>query len=251
MLGSRDWIGVRILGYHRVAEAPGDDLAVAPSAFREQMEAVLEGSAKPVRLEAALDLLEHPIEARYMCVTFDDAYHDNLENAAPILEELRIPATIFAPSLIIDGLAEYYWYENAPRALDWQEISDIVGGGLIDVQAHSRTHPRLTSLDDSQAREEIFGCKSEIESHLPYELTSFCYPSGFYGSREADLVREAGFRAGVTTDPGVNDANVPREMLRRTMIYGCDSLKDFRAKIDGSLDKPPLLRKLLYRRLPT
>jgi peptidoglycan/xylan/chitin deacetylase (PgdA/CDA1 family) len=79
-------------------------------------------------------------------------------------------------------------------------------------------------------------------------VTTFCYPGGLYGDRDARLVREAGYRAAFTTHPGVNDGSEPPERLKRTLVYWEDSDSDFRAKLDGLLDAPPALRAWLYRR---
>lgn len=242
------WEGVRVLGYHRIAE-DGNDLSVRPAAFREQMERALEAGVRPVRLDAALDLLERPVEGRWLCVTFDDGYRDNLEEAVPVLEELGIPATIFIATAIVDGTATFDWYDRPPPALSWSEVEELVAGGLVDVQAHTRTHPRLPHVDEARAREEIEGAKRDIERHVRYRVTSFAYPAGLYGGRDVRLVREAGYRAGVTTDPGVNPGGAGLERLRRTLIYWNDGAERFTAKLAGLLDRPPALRALLYRRL--
>ena len=131
------------------------------------------------------------------------------------------------------------------RAPEWQ----LAAGGLVDVQAHTRTHPRLPHLGDEEAREEIAGCKPEIEAEMGYEVTSFAYPAGLYTERDARLVAEAGYRAGLTTDPGVNAGGGPMTTLARTLVYWEDSLSDFRGKLAGLLDRPPRLREWLYGRL--
>jgi peptidoglycan/xylan/chitin deacetylase (PgdA/CDA1 family) len=246
--GERPWQGVRILGYHRIADEP-HDLCVSPAAFREQMLRVLDAGLQPIRLDGALELLARPISGRYVCVTFDDGYRDNLEHAAPVLDELDIPATIFLPSGIIDGSGTYHWFKRPPPALSWEEIAGLLEQGLIDVQAHSRTHVRLPQVDDERALGEIAGSKRDIESHVPYEVTSFCYPAGLYGERELRLVRESGYRAAVTTDPGVNVGGQPLERLRRTLVYWNDGRVEFAAKLAGLLDRPPILRAGYYRRL--
>jgi peptidoglycan/xylan/chitin deacetylase (PgdA/CDA1 family) len=247
-LRTPSWQGLRILGYHRVSDAD-HVLSVTPENFRAHMEAILASGATPIRLDAALDLLESQVTGRYVCVTFDDGYRDNLEYAVPVLRELGIPATIFVATAVINGEADFHWFSEPPPALTWKEIAGMVAGGLVDVQAHTRTHPRLPAVDEQQARDEIAGAKRDIERHVPYTVTSFCYPAGLYGEREVALVREAGYRAGVTTDPGVNAGGEPPYALRRTLIYGNDSKDDVVAKIAGLLDRPPLLRSWLYRRL--
>jgi glycosyltransferase involved in cell wall biosynthesis/peptidoglycan/xylan/chitin deacetylase (PgdA/CDA1 family) len=246
-LSPPSWNGVRILGYHRIAAAT-DSLAVSPSLFREQMRAVAESGAQPVRLDHALDLLRRRVTGRYVCVTFDDGYRDNLVEAAPVLAEFGIPATIYVPSRIIDGDVPFHWYDESPPALSWDEIGELVSGGLVDVQSHTRTHPLLPQVDDERSREEIAVSKREIEAHVPYELTSFCYPAGLYGAREVEFVRQAGYAAAVTTNPGVNAGGGELLELRRTLVYGADDMRVFRGKLDGLLDGETVLRRALHAR---
>jgi peptidoglycan/xylan/chitin deacetylase (PgdA/CDA1 family) len=242
------WQGIRVLGYHRIS----DDrhvLSVRPAAFRRQLEAALASGLAPLSVPEALDRLQaKDVDGRFFCVTFDDGYLDNLEHAVPALRELGIPATIFVPTRIIDGEAPYWWFPSPPPALDWDQLRELVGEGLVDVQSHTRTHPWLPPLSDEDAWTEIEGSKHELEDRLARPVTTFCYPGGLYGDRDARLVREAGYRAAFTTHPGVNDGSEPPERLKRTLVYWEDSDSDFRAKLDGLLDAPPALRAWLYRR---
>lgn len=246
------WQGVRIFGYHRVA-SEWDLLAVRPQRFREQMEAIADADVEPIRLDRALDLLERgePIEGRYVCVTFDDGYLDNLEHAVPVLERLGIPATIYLPTRVIDGVMTYHWYENPPRPMSWSQVESLVAGGLVDVQAHTVRHIWLPLLSDAEVEQEIVGSKREVEAHVPYAVSSFAYPAGRFGRRELALVRGAGYRGAVTTDPGVNDGTGDVMALRRTMSSWFDSRRHFQDKLDGLLDTDPGLRALLHGRRPS
>ena len=244
---SREWQGVRILGYHRVA--PADDvLAVGPDSFRAQMETVRGAGATPVSLDSALDLLAQPVTGRYVCITFDDGFADVLDNAVPILRELEIPATLFVASGVISREATYDWYRQPPPALTWEEIRRLVKHPLFDVQAHSRTHRRLPALSEADARAEIAGSKLDIERRTGQPVTSFCYPAGLYGQREVRLVEAAGYRAAVTTRCGLNRGGGPRGALHRTMIMWRDTLADFEAKMDGLLDNESMVAEWLHRR---
>lgn len=242
------WQGVRVLGYHRVAAGRGS-LTVAPTVFREQMEAVRACGAQIVRLADALDLLARgPVEGRWLAVTFDDGYADNVENAEGVLAGLGIPATVFLPTSVIDGRTTYYWFgDRRPRALSWDEIRDAAGRGTLDFQSHTRTHPWLPDVSEEQARDEIFGSRSDLAEQLGTTPSSLCYPGGLYSPREERLVAEAGYRAGVTTTPGVNTGG--EASLRRTLVYGEDSAEVFGAKLAGVLDRPGLGRRIGYRKL--
>jgi peptidoglycan/xylan/chitin deacetylase (PgdA/CDA1 family) len=242
------WSGVRVLGYHRISDSR-HVLSVRPASFKQQLETTLDSGAVPLSVTEALDRLDRgESDGRFFCVTFDDGYLDNLEHAVPVLRELGVPATIFVPTRIIDGDATYHWFDAPPPALTWPQLRFLTEEGLVDVQAHTRTHPWLPHVDEERARDEIAGSKRELEERLGRPATVFCYPAGLYGDRDVRLVREAGYRAAFTTDPGVNHPDQPRELLRRTLVYWEDGPVDFRAKLDGLLDTPPALRGLLYRR---
>lgn len=246
--GRRDrWRGVRILGYHRLCDAD-DSLSVAPEAFRRQMEMVVRSAATPVGLDRALELIRGEIDDRYVAVTFDDGYVDNVEVGEPILRELGIPATIFLPTAIIDRRADYFWYGSPPEALGWDDIRRVAGEGLITFASHTLTHRWLPQLSDEEVLRELRESKSAIEEHTGSEVSSIAYPGGLYGPREQRLLAEAGYRAGVSTDPGVNVGWQDPTALKRTLIYSGDSDSDFAAKFSGLLDGPAYLRNLLYAR---
>jgi len=241
--------GVRILGYHRIADA-ADPLAVHPVRFRRQMELVRASGADVIALDAALDLLaDGPVHGRYVCVTFDDAYRDNLEAAAPVLRSLDIPATIFVPTDVLDGTGGYWWYADPPPALTWDEVRSLDAEGLVSFGSHTCSHPHLPKVDAARAREELVRSRAVLAERLGHDVATFCYPAGLYGERDVALVREAGYRAALTTDPGVNRGDGDPFRLRRTLIYREDGERVFLAKLDGLVDEPSaLLRRVRARR---
>ena len=228
---------VRILGYHRIAD-DADELAVAPKAFRSQMEMLLALGAQPIPLDEAQRRIEEGIDRFYVCVTFDDGYYDNLTDAVPVLRDLRIPATIFVPTAAIDGTAGLYWYAEQPRLLSWNELRELSADSLLSIGSHTRRHPDLTRLTDEAAWEEIAGSKADLEYRLGMPVTGFAYPSGRMNEREARMVVEAGYRVAVTTQPGPNRAGVRPEALCRNFMDTHDDESLFEAKLAGLLDAP-------------
>ena len=94
-----------ILIYHRVLPAPDPFLDGDPDAetFRWQMQ-LLARHFNPLSLnEAVSRLREGTLPARAVCVTFDDGYADNLTVAAPVLQEVGVPATFFIATGYLDG----------------------------------------------------------------------------------------------------------------------------------------------------
>jgi peptidoglycan/xylan/chitin deacetylase (PgdA/CDA1 family) len=246
--GRLDRSGLRILFYHRVSD-DDDPLAVRPRRFREQMELLAAEGFAAVGLVEAVELLERGLSpAGVIALNFDDGFRDVGEEALPILERLGFRATVFLPTGVIDERTSFPWYRHQPPLLRWDEIEELDRAGTLRFEAHSVTHPNLLLLDDSAVRYEIRQSKYELEARLGRPVEAFCYPAGLFGERERTLVAEAGFRAAVTCEPGVNLPGVDLLALRRRQIDPRDQQLDFRAKVGGGHDTPLPLRGA-YRRL--
>src|SRR5919204_6126513 len=74
---------LRVLMYHKVNDLPGNPLTMPVSLFDEQMDQLRQLDYKVVDLQAVLDhyVEGKPLPPRAVLITFDDGYHDNLENA--------------------------------------------------------------------------------------------------------------------------------------------------------------------------
>lgn len=86
-----------------------------------------------------------------------------------------------------------------------EQLRSLHGAGM-GVGGHTRTHPILARLPDSDARAEIEGGKADLETILGRRLTLFAYPNGKpgvdYDSRHTAMVKECGFDAAVSTSAG-------------------------------------------------
>ena len=100
-----------------------------------------------------------------------------------------------------------------------------------EIDAHSLTHPDLTTLDSAELRRQVAGSRVWIRRHVRVPVEFFCYPAGRYDAAVLRAVRTAGFRGATTTVPG--DAS-PRDgffTLDRWRVYRSDSLPSFAAKL--------------------
>lgn len=108
--------GVALL-YHRIAEPSVDpfELAVTPRRFEEHLQ-VLQRMGLCLSFDAfARDLISgEGGPRRRFCVTFDDGYRDNLENAAPLLAASGTPATVFVVSGAV-GSRRMFWWDALQR----------------------------------------------------------------------------------------------------------------------------------------
>jgi peptidoglycan/xylan/chitin deacetylase (PgdA/CDA1 family) len=239
--------GLRILFYHRVSP-DRDELAVHPRRFREQMDYLAGAGYRVVDIVQVADLLDAgELPERTLGLNFDDGYLDVAQHALPVLAEHGFRATVFVATGVTDGRAPFAWYRRQPALLSWVEIAELDGGGTLEFEAHSVTHPNLLAVDDGRAVAEIEGSKRELEARLGRPVTALSYPAGLFGERERRLARAAGYRVAVSCEPGVNLPGTDRFALRRRQIDARDRLLDFRAKVAGGHDTPLPFRNA-YRR---
>lgn len=103
--------GPAILMYHQIADIEHDpwSLAVKPAFFGEHLQ-ILRKLCKPLSLpQLTAEMGRGPLDPRYVVVTFDDGYLDNLNNAQPLLERHDIPATVFVVGDAIGQRSEFWW----------------------------------------------------------------------------------------------------------------------------------------------
>lgn len=77
----------------------------------------------------------------------------------------------------------------------------------VEIGGHTRTHTILNTLDDKHAMKEIARGRADLEQLLGSPVRSFAYPNGRPGrdfsERHAEMLRNLGFDAAVTTAHGV------------------------------------------------
>ncbi len=108
------------------------------------------------------------------------------------------------------------------RVLSAADVVTLANGGLIDVGAHTVTHPRLATLALDDQRNEIWRGKARLEEVLGRPVTSFAYPHGAYSQQTISLVREAGFERACSTIHDVVWRGSDRFQLPRFRVLDWD-----------------------------
>lgn len=94
--------------YHRINTKYDSvfNLSVNPKDFRNHIK-YIKNNYNVVRFEDDWSL----VDQNSICITFDDGYADNFLFALPILEEFKVPATVFVTTGYIGSKEEYWWDE--------------------------------------------------------------------------------------------------------------------------------------------
>ena len=80
---------LRVLMYHKFNDQPANPLSMPVSLFDEQMDQLRHLGYTVVDLDAVIDYYggRRTLPPKAVLITFDDGYHDNLENAARVLRK--------------------------------------------------------------------------------------------------------------------------------------------------------------------
>jgi peptidoglycan/xylan/chitin deacetylase (PgdA/CDA1 family) len=197
-------IGPLLLCYHAVSRSWPAALAVTPGQLREHVAWLARRGYRGVTFHAAASAAP---DSRMVAITFDDAFRSVIEEGLPVLEAAGFPATVFAPTDFIGTERPMRW-RGVDRWLDgphrhelvpmsWEELRTLAGLGW-EIGSHTRSHPRLTEVDDATLERELRGSREQIESRLGSPCPSLAYP---FGARDARVV-EAASRAGYSFAAG-------------------------------------------------
>ena len=161
-----------ILMFHRVCPADSkiriqgnSGLEVTPEYLEKLIQSLLKENYDFVSLDAVHDRLQEQQDGRkFLALTFDDGYADNLTHAYPILKKYNIPFTIYIATNYPDGKLIPWWYPLEELILK---------------------NERLEFQDDEQCH--VFNCAS-----LPEKETAFHNIRALLmGGPQADLLSRA------------------------------------------------------------
>jgi peptidoglycan/xylan/chitin deacetylase (PgdA/CDA1 family) len=94
------------------------------------------------------------------------------------------------------------------RALTLAELRELGSSPLVEIGAHTVTHPALAALPPAEQREEVEGSRRALEAWLERPVTAFAYPYGRpcdLDDHSVEAVRRAGFAVACVNRPGVVD----------------------------------------------
>ena len=224
---------VPILCYHRFGGA-SNKMSVSPGNFAAQLDWLARNDYRVIRLSQLLGFLQgrEALPKRSVVITMDDGYESVHRHALPQLRKHGFPATLFVYSDFI----------GAADGLSWAQLTELKASGLVDIQAHSKTHrnliERLPGETDEQYRQSL-----EAEARAPRELLErrqlgpvrqYAYPFGDANEAVLDALTRQQYQLAVTVTPGGNAFFAMPLMLRRTMIFGDIDIEAFKAKLQIS-----------------
>ena len=142
------------------------------------------------------NILPFPVDLIFKEMKIDDVYS--------VLEEYRSLNRISLKSRAI---------------INERELKEMDASGLIEIGAHTITHPVLANESAERMENEIRCSIDGLSQLLNRKITSFAYPNGLpgvdFGSREMEIVKSCGIELAYSVQPGTftgkgNPLAIPR-----------------------------------------
>lgn len=185
-----------ILQYHHVAERTPPATSVSPALFEQQMQFLKDNGFSVWPLSRLVRELEagRPVPDGVVVITFDDAYDNILTTAAPILQRLGFPFTMFVATSFVDHQQRGY--------MSWAQLQTLktLGGELAN---HTHTHPHMLRRRQGENRDQwLARLRDEIQAAQQRLLLQtgdfprlFAYPYGEADEEVIALVKSLGYTA--------------------------------------------------------
>jgi peptidoglycan/xylan/chitin deacetylase (PgdA/CDA1 family) len=137
----------RVMPGEPAAFSPNAILQVRPDFLAYVIERLRSLDLDIVSMDEALERLAAPRRGRrFVVLTFDDAYRDNLVHALPILRQHDVPFTLYVPTGFVDGAGELWW----------QAIEDIIAGAEAIAVADAERVETRTSAQKKSAYDALY-----------------------------------------------------------------------------------------------
>jgi peptidoglycan/xylan/chitin deacetylase (PgdA/CDA1 family) len=105
---------------------------------------------------------------------------------------------------VLEKLRQWTSAESSGRdshqSLTPEELGRLVAGDLVEVGAHTMTHPQLSRLPINEQRREIQKSRACLEAVVKRPITSFAFPHGSTTLEAVSILQETGFLCACTSD---------------------------------------------------
>lgn len=140
-----------------------------------------------------------------ICVTFDDAFANLLDNALPVTQRLNIPVTIFA---VAGNLGDKPLWDIPPWHPEATECTMTPGQlraltqqPLCRIGSHTMTHPPLGKSTPQAVRIECKLSRERLEKHLAIPMEDLALPYGSWNHNVLAIAHAAGYKRVYTLEP--------------------------------------------------
>lgn len=223
---------IPILTYHRFdPDRAAATTVVVTAVFEEQMAWLAANHYTVVPLRAAIDREGLP-PGHVVAVTADDGFRSVYTQMFPIIRRDHLPVTLFLNPPMIGGGSAY---------LTWAQVEEMRASGLVDVEAHTQTHPNFNTERARLApdayhaflTEQISGSRETLRRRLGLAADLLAWPYGIHDQELEAAAKAAGFVAAFALGSRAATAEDDRFAIPRFQVYNTDRGARFAAVAEG------------------
>ncbi|MCT4588206.1 MAG: polysaccharide deacetylase family protein [Carboxylicivirga sp.] len=118
-----------VLMLHRVLPSDGkqrihnhQSLEITPEHLSEILNYLCKAGYEFISIDRLADRIKKPTKRRFVVITLDDGYSDNLQYALPVFEKFRVPFTIYICNNFPDKKIFLWWYMLEELLLKKEEL---------------------------------------------------------------------------------------------------------------------------------
>ena len=223
--------GAPVLMYHGVEEELPEgwprSLVMLAKDFRAQMQYLKEEGYTIVTVAELAQRLEQGQSVdKYVALSFDDGYKNNLLVALPILQQYDAKGSFFVINRMI----------GKPDYMDDDDIKKLLAAGM-ELGSHSYTHSLLAETADKYLVWEMDTSRYWLKKKFDgYIVRTLAYPNGSYDERVIAAAHKYGFYRALTGHIGLNTAETykkaPMEMYRVNVADDGRGLEGFKSRLE-------------------
>ncbi len=206
---------VPIFMYHFVREDTGDyefpENMVSPETLENQLNYLKENNYQTI-YKTDIGNLENFTKPVWL--TFDDGWEDFYLNAFPLFKKYNMKASYYVITDLI----------GTPGYVKLDQLKEMKESGLIDIQSHTVTHPKLATLSKEKIYQELNNSKKYLKEKLDIDTEVICYPYGSFNNTVLDLSKELGYKYGLAMDGGIYYTSKHDDIYSIPRIYANRSM---------------------------
>lgn len=222
-------MNIPILCYHNLNPTKPGSMSMTPKKFASQMKYLKDHGFNIIPLKDAVEYLQgkrDSLPTKPVVVTVDDGWKSVYTYMLPIVQEHKMPVTLFIyPQTISAGA----------NAMTWEQLKELQQTGLFDIQSHTYDHPNFKQMKKHMSAEkydhyvqmQMVKSKQILEEKTGTKVTLLAWPFGIYNDYLEQQAAKAGYEMAFTIDYKTANRKYKPEAQPRFMIIDALSEKTF------------------------
>jgi len=203
--------------YQRIGEDSLPQSSISIDQFKEHIKELTTDGYTVLPLAEIVRALKNgdTLPQKTVALTIEGAWISTLQNALPLLEEAKLPFTLFIATDNADG--------TQPNHMDWKQLKSLKRNKLVDLGIMPAAYVHMTDYSAEENAALINRAVTAYKENIGEEPAFFAYPYGEYSKAIRAQVASYPFMAGFAQQSGVMHAESDFTALPRfimTDIYG-------------------------------